>query len=330
MPLDEQTRAFIEKSSAKPAPPPGSMPLEDFRAAVEAFRPLGFEREDVASVHELAIPGEHGADIAVRLYVPDTGEPPPVVVWAHGGSWVRVTVDLLDGHFRVYANRSGCAIAAVDYRLSPEARFPTALEEVYGAARWIRRNAAELGCDPERIGIAGESSGGNLAAAATLLDQIHGHVGFAHQALLVPVLDTRFASPSWEELGRDYLLTKAQLEWALTQYAPGVQRTEPLLSPLCATNLEGLPPTLIVTGELDPLHDDGERYAAALREAGVSVEHVDHPGLIHHAIMVPGLIDLGRRVVEETATAIGRSLSGAGSSWSRGAEELPAIRSVGS
>jgi len=320
MPLDEQSRAFIEASTAKPAPPPGSMPLEDFRAAVEGFRTLGFEREEVAAVHDLRVPVELGVDVAVRLYVPEADAPPPVVVWAHGGSWVRVTVDLLDGHFRVYANRSGCAIAAVDYRLSPEARFPAALDDVYAAGRWVREHGAELGLDAERIGVAGESSGGNLAAAAALMDQVHGEVGFAHQALIVPVLDVRFATPSWDALGEDYLLTRVQLEWALTQYAPGVQRTEPLLSPACAPNLEGLPPALIVTGELDPLRDEGEDYAAALREAGVRVEHVHVDGLIHHAIMVPARIELGARVLEETATAIGRALS------SRRDEEPVALR----
>jgi len=310
MPLDEQTRAFLEASRAKPSAPPGSMPLDEFRAAVEPFRALGFEREEVAAVHDVSVPVEDGPDVPVRLYVPDVDGTPPVVVWAHGGSWVRVTVDLLENHFRVYANRSGCAIAAVDYHLAPESPFPRAIEEVHATARWARREAGAYGCDPARIGVAGESSGGNIAAAAALLDAgCEEPVGFAHQTLIAPVLDARFDTPSWDELGADYLLTKAQLVWAVEQYAPGVPPTEPLLSPLCATSLAGLPPTLIVTGEYDPLRDEGERYAEALREAGVAVEHVRRPGLIHHAIMVPRLLDRGRQLVEETTAAIGRALA---------------------
>ena len=310
MSLDEQTRAFIKASKAKPSPSPGSVSLADFRAAVEAFRPLGFPREEVARVDELQIPVEPGLSVTARLYVPESPTPPPVVVWAHGGSWVRVNVDLQDSHFRVMANRSGCAIAAVDYRLSPEARFPAALEDVYATGRFVREHGSDLGCDASRIGIGGESSGGNLAAAAVLLDQIHNQVGFLHQTLVLPVLDAGFDTPSWNALGDDYLLTRAQMEWALSQYAPSVQRTEPLLSPIHATNLHGLPPSLIITGEFDPLQDEGRRYAEALRAAGVAVDHRHVEGLIHHAVMVPALIDLGRKVVESTAAAIGAALSG--------------------
>jgi acetyl esterase len=309
MTLDEQTRAFLDAASAKPGPPPGETPLEDFRAAVEAFRALGFEKEDVARAEGISVPGSDiGGDVRVRLYVPEATTPPPILVWAHGGSWVRVTVDLLENHFRVYANRSGCAVAAVDYRLSPESRYPSAIEEIYAVAQWLKDAGDQLGLDSTKIGIAGESSGGNLAAAAALLDRDRGAVRFSHQALIVPVLDATFASHSWEALGSGFLLTRAQLEWALTQYAPGVDRTEPLLSPLHAPDLRGLPPTLIITGEYDPLRDEGERYAQRLRHAGIPVAYTMSPGLIHHALMVPRTIDRGRWMLEETAAAIGSAL----------------------
>ena len=158
--------------------------------------------------------------------------------------------------------------------------------------------------------MAGESSGGNLAAAAVLLDQTRNEVGFDHQALLAPVLDVRMDTPSWRALGQDYGLTHEQLEWAVEQYAPGADRTEPLLSPVCAPNLAGLPPTLIVTGELDPLGDEGACYADLLRAPNVETDHIRVAGLIHHAIMAPARIDLGRRVVERTARAIGEALNG--------------------
>jgi acetyl esterase len=312
MPLDDQTRAFLEAANANPAPPPGDVPLAEFRGAVEAFRALGFPREEVRSVEDVVIPVGDGQTVAARVYVPDTApdDPLPVIVWAHGGSWVRVTVDLLDHHFRVAANASRCAIVAVDYSLSPEARFPTALEEVLAAGRWAGEQAAERGWDPDRVALAGESSGGNIAAAVALLDRERGgEVGFAHQTLIVPVLDTRFATESWETLGTGYLLTKAQLEWAVEQYAPGVRRDAPLLSPLCADDLTGLPGALVVTGDHDPLRDEGRAYAEALRAAGVPVRHVEYEGLIHHALMVPGRIDLGARLVRETAAATGDALA---------------------
>lgn len=310
MPIDQQTRDFLEKSKARGAPSPADISLEAFRAAVEPFRALGFDREDVALVTDLSVPREGGArDVAVRFYRPDARGPIPVMVWVHGGSWVRVSVDLLDGHFRVMANKSQCAIAAVDYRLSPEAQFPEALEEVYAASRWLKSQSDALAIDPDRIGIGGESSGGNIAAATALLDRERREVDFACQVLMLPVLDLRFNTRSWRELGQDYLLTQAQLEWALERYAPGRDRTDPQLSPVCAGALNGLPPAIIRTGEFDPLKDDGAAYARMLREADISVSLVEAEGLIHHALMVPRLIDKGRALICDTATAFGALLN---------------------
>lgn len=314
MPLDRDTEEFIEKASSSPGPAPGEMPLEDFRAAVEPFRELGFEHEEVAHVDDLAVPREGAANVSIRLYRPEVPRPMPTFVWAHGGSWVRVTVDLMDNYFRMMANRSGCAIAAVDYRLSPESEFPGAIEEVYHAAWWLKREATALGIDAARIGIAGESSGGNVAAAAALLDRRRRLVGFAFQALVLPVLDLDFETESWRELGDDYLLTKQQLDWAVEQYAPGADHDDPLLSPLraAAEELDGMPSTHVVTGEYDPLKDEGAAYAARLREAGVEAELIEVPGLIHHAVMAPKLLEKGREMAIDLAAAIGAGLGSNG------------------
>jgi acetyl esterase/lipase len=312
MALDDQTQGFLDNARSKPAPAPGEMSLEEFRAAVEPFRKLGFEREEVAHVDELSIPRAGAEDVAVRLYRPDAPGPLPLIVWVHGGSWVRVTVDLLDNHYRAMAHRSGCAVAAVDYRLSPESQFPAAIEETYAAACWLRQHSKSLGLSERRIAIGGESSGGNVAAAAALIDRERRLAGFVFQALIVPVLDVRFETESWERLGRDYLLTREQLQWALEQYAPGVHPTEPLLSPLAAESLRGLPPTLIMTGEYDPLKDEGAAYAERLREAGVAVDLIEVPGLIHHAIMAPRAIDRGAELVDEAAARLGAALRDTG------------------
>jgi len=271
---------------------------------VEPFRRLGFDREQLAEVRDLRCPGPEGRPVAARLYRPQADKPPPLVMWAHGGSWVRVTVDLLDGYFRFLARHSGCAVLAVDYGLSPESQFPTAIEEVHAASVWARDHGAELGCDTGRLAIAGESSGGNLAAAVTLVARDRGQLQFDHQLLLVPVLDVRFESRSWRELGRDYLLTVGQLDWALGNYAPGADRSNPLLSPLCAESLAGLPPATVVVGEFDPLRDDGLSYAHRLRAAGVEARLIDVDGLIHHAIMAPKALPRGREAVTQVADAL--------------------------
>jgi acetyl esterase len=314
MPIDEQTRSFLERASQNPSPPPGTMPIEDFREAIEKLRPLGFEREELRDVRDVVVPREDDQDVPARLFVPDGDGALPLVVWAHGGSWVRVTVDSQDEYLRFVARRSGCAILAVDYRLSPESQFPTAIEEVHAAGLWARDHASELGCDPDRLAIAGESSGGNLAAAASLMARERGEPTYAHKLLVLPVLDVLFSSESWAALGRDYMLTKEQLEWAVEQYAAGVDRTSPLLSPVRADSFEGLPPTTVIVGEYDPLRDEGRQYVARLQNAGVPARVIDIPGLIHHAIMVPKAIDLGRVAAERLAAALSSALGTSSSS----------------
>lgn len=304
MPLDDATKAFLGQMSKQPTSPPGQVPLDQFRAAVTALAPLGFDTEDVAEVRDFSVPGPYGEPVSVRLYRPQTDEPPPLVVAVHGGSWVRVTVDLMDGYYRCLSNRSGCVIAAVDYTLSPEARFPLALEESYAVAQWAQGVRGELGCRTDRLGIMGESSGGNMAAALALMARDRGDVNFTSQVLLLPVLDVHFDTDSWAELGRDYLLPKDQLEWAVQQYAPGEDRDNPLLSPLCAPDLSGLPPALIVTGEFDPLRDEGESYARRLRDAGVEVDAWRVDGLIHHALMVPKVLPIGVSMMDELGSRI--------------------------
>ena len=306
MTVDEQTRAFLARMRESATQAPKDPPLEDFRAAVDSLKALGFDPEDVAEVRDVVIPNA-GRDTPARLFRPEGGMP-PLVIWAHGGSWVRVTVDLQDPLYRLLANHSGCAILAVDYELSPESQFPQAIEEVYSVAVWAAEHAGELDCDPGRLAIGGESSGGNLAAAVAAVARDRQGVAFEHQFLLQPVLDAHFESDSWQELGQDYALTPAQLEWAIEKYAPGVDRADPLLSPLRALDHAGLPPTTVVVGEYDPLRDEGIAYAEQLRRAGVPADVLDIPGLIHHALMVPKAIELGQQAATDIAAALGRAL----------------------
>lgn len=306
MALDQQTTAFIAHQRSNPGPEPGDMPLADFRQAVEALRPLMFDPVELAMVTDVQIPFGDRTTPA-RLFVPPTDGPPPLIVWTHGGSWVRVTVDLFDTAYRMFALHSGCALLAVDYQLSPESQYPTPLEEVYNAAVWARTRGAELGIDYDasRLALAGESSGGNMAAAITYMDRDRGEVGFSHQILIAPVLDATFSTPSWQELGSDYLLTPKQLEWALEQYAPGADRSDPMISPLAQSNLAGLPPAFITSGEFDPLRDEDEAYAKALEAAGVTVRYVCFEGIIHHTPMVPKLISRAETVTVEIARGFG-------------------------
>ncbi|MCW3008407.1 MAG: lipase [Solirubrobacterales bacterium] len=305
MTIDAQTRAFLDRAAADPPPPPGTITLARFREALGAMTAFDHDYEPVTSVEDVAV--DDGPTL--RIYRPGAGVL-PVVAWIHGGSWVRGSVAASDHLLRILANRSGCVVVGVDYRLPPESPFPAPIEDVRRALEWIGEHAAQLEAAPDAIAVGGESTGGNLAAAAALLARDRRGPVISHQLLLSPLLDAGCGSAAWQRLGTGYGLVREQLLWAVAQYAPGVGPHDPLLSPLAAPDLSDLPPALVVTGEYDPLHDDGERYAARLRAAGVRVEHVRYPGLIHHAIVAPKAIALGTRVLEETAVAIGEWVRG--------------------
>jgi acetyl esterase/lipase len=197
---------------------------------------------------------------------------------------------------------------AVDQRLAPESHHPEPLEDVHNAAVWTQAHAADLSADPGRVAIAGDSSGGSIAAAAALLARERGDVRYAAQVLIVPALDLTCESASWDEFDGKFLITREQSRWATDLYAPGADLKDPLLSPLYAPDLSGLPPALIFTAEYDPMRDDGERYATALEAAGVPVQLTRFDGLIHHAVLVPKAIPAAAQAIERAAEAIGAAL----------------------
>jgi acetyl esterase len=275
---------------------PQDVPLEEFRRAASALIPTGPPLE-IGAVKDLEIAGGDGQSMKIRVYVPEGVAPFPVMVWTHGGSFIRGTLDLFDAGRRAFTKASRCIVVAVDQRLSPEAQFPAPLEDGYAALRWTAAHARELGGDDASIGMAGESSGANLAAAVTLLARDRGGPPLGFQLLIEPILDARCGTVSMHELGEDYVLTRQQLLWAYQQYAPGVPPNNPLLSPLMA-NLRGLPPAVVVTIEYDPARDEGEQYAAALAAAGVRVLSARIAGMLHH-FPGPDLIPTAARLLNE-------------------------------
>jgi acetyl esterase len=296
MALHPDAQAFLAKMGN--APQPQDVPIEEFRRAASALIPTGPPLE-IGAVRNLQIAGGDGQPMQIRVYVPEGTPPFPVMVWAHGGSFIRGTLDLFDAGRRAFAKASNCIVVAVDQRLSPEARFPAPLEDVYAALRWATAHAQELGGGTQAlIGVAGESSGGNLAAAAALLARDRGGPVLGFQLLIEPILDARCDTSSMHELGEGYVLTRQQLLWAYQQYAPGVEATNPLLSPLLAKDLRGLPGTVVVTIEYDPARDDGERYVAALAAAGVRVLSARIPGMLHH-FPGPDLIPTAAKLLRE-------------------------------
>ncbi|MFT4083206.1 MAG: alpha/beta hydrolase [Nocardioides sp.] len=308
MPLHPAAQAFLEAVGSIPQPP--DIDVAEFREQLSRLLPQATESAGVANVIDRQIPGGTGQPLNVRIYTPAVQTPGlrrsvPAAVWLHGGSFVRGTLDAFDAQRRAFANLSGFAVVAVDQRLAPEARFPAPVEDADAAWQWTRQHAGELGIDPALIGVAGESSGGNLAAATTLLAAARGEASPAFQILFAPVLDATLAMPTITELGEGYVLTSAQMSWMYDQYAPGVDPRTPLLSPLHAPSLRGLPPAAIVTIEYDPARDEGEAYADRLAAAGVAVHRVRIDGMLHHfpgPAAIATVAELSRRALADIST----------------------------
>ncbi|RIV20207.1 alpha/beta hydrolase [Alicyclobacillaceae bacterium I2511] len=218
--------------------------------------------------------------VSVRLYAPVLSGPLPVLLYAHGGGWVTGSLLAADDTCRILARQAGIAVLSVDYRLAPEVPFPGALEDLYAALQWVQQEGAAVGLDPHRVAVAGDSSGGNLAAVATLLARQE-NLPLQAQVLLYPVTDQRCNTPSYEEFAEGYNLTRADMQWYWQQYLGDFRDMSALASPLQAPDLSNLPRALVITCEYDPLRDEGEAYATRLQQAGVSAVLQREQGMIH-------------------------------------------------
>ncbi len=256
--------------------------------------------ENVAKIEDRSVPGGP----RVRVYTPAGPCPKPALVYFHGGGWVLGAPETIDVPCRRLANASGCVVVSVDYRLAPEHHFPTPLDDCYTATRYVAEHAAELGVDSRRIAVGGDSAGGNLAAAVTLLARDRGGPALAFQLLIYPVTNHAFDTPSYQAFGRDFGLSEAAMRWFWTQYlARPEDGDNPLASPLKA-DLRGLPPALVITAEFDPLRDEGEAYAARLRAAGVHVQARRYDGQLHGFFQMGGVMDKGNKAIDDSAAAL--------------------------
>jgi len=237
----------------------------------------------VAGIRSVSIPGPAGV-IPARHYRPAAGgAPAPLVVFYHGGGFVFGDLDTHDAACRLICRDAGVHVLAIDYRLAPEHKAPAAVDDAYAAYRWAREHAGELGADPRRVAVAGDSAGGCLAAVVTQQARDAGDPLPSLQWLIYPVTDFRGLAHSRTLLGDGFLLTKHDMDWFQSAYIDdsGLDVTDPRVSPLLAADLSGLSPALVVTGGFDPLRDEGEQYAAKLREAGVAVDHRRMGSMIH-------------------------------------------------
>jgi acetyl esterase len=243
--------------------------------------------------------------VPCRLYTRSVNA--PVLVYLHGGGWCYGSIETVDRFCRRVADRSGCAVLSVGYRLAPEHVFPAALQDVETVLGFVRKQGADLGVDPSRLAIGGDSAGGALAAVVARR-QRDAAMPLDHQVLIYPMIDPMTASESYDELG-GYGLDRASVRLAWDTYVPDVaQRFGPDAAPMAA-DLTGLPPALVITAEYDVLRDEGADYADALIAAGVPVVHVRYAGMGHGFARKLAVIDAARAVADQVAAALRSSLT---------------------
>jgi acetyl esterase len=311
VPLDPQVQAMRERSVAAGARPLYTMSLAEARAAdLAAIQAASGGGEPVHEVVDRTIPGPEGDELPIRLYRPSAEPGLPVLVYFFGGGWTLGSIDTSDAVCRTLANATGALVLAPGYRLAPEHRFPAAVHDCFAAVDWIAAHAGEVGADPARIAVGGDSAGGNLAAAVTLLARERGGPRLAAQLLVYPNTDHGSDTPSLRENTDPYLFNRTSVGWYWGHYlASPSDGAHPLASPLRAGDLSGLPPALVVTAEFDPLRDQAEDYAAALAKAGVPVIASRYDGMVHGFFCMAGELTAGRQALAEAAGFLRAHLS---------------------
>jgi acetyl esterase len=307
--LRPEIRALLDQQAASGRPPLHRQSVTQARAFhTEDAAPLNGEPVPVAAVADRAVPGP-GGDLPVRVYTPE-GEPPfPIVVFFHGGGWVVGTLDTYDPLCRALAAAVPAVVVSVDYRLAPEHRWPAAVEDAYAATLWASRHAAELGGAQHRLAVAGDSAGGNLAAVVALGARDRGGPAIAFQLLVYPALDAAGDTGSWREYADGFYLTAAGMRWYWDHYLGGADGAAPDASPLRAAFLGGLPPALVVTADHDVLRDEGEAYAARLREAGVAADVRRVEGVVHGFFRWRAVTGAADAALQEAAAALRSALA---------------------
>ena len=306
MPLDPAAEMLLSFVNAAGTPQLHEMSPPEARASYEQLNALaGHEGAAVRSIDRRDIAGVPCIVVTPEV---DADGPLPVLVWIHGGGWVIGSAESSLPTCRDLAEAAGCVVVDVDYRLAPEDPFPAPVDDCVAVTRWVLEHAGELGGDPARVAIGGDSAGGNLSAVVSLEVP-----GLVHQVLVYPVTDATRSHPSYEENGEGLFLTRDGMAWFVGHYVEAGHETDPRVSPLHANPavLAGAPPAHVITAEYDPLRDEGEAYAESLRAAGVPVTATRYDGMIHGFFSMTTMLPAGADAVAEAAALL-RQAFGAG------------------
>ena len=307
-PLDPQVKVLLDQMAAANQPAFHSQTPADARNAMRAMLNVLGPGPEVDKVENRKIPGPAG-EIPVRIYTP-AAKPNGILVYFHGGGWVVGDLDSHDYVCRALTNDAGCTVVSVDYRLAPEHKFPAGPEDCYAATQWVAKNAAALGSDADHIAVGGDSAGGNLAAAISLMARDRGGPRIRHQMLIYPATDAAMDTASQKEFTADgFVLSKLDMEWFWGYYLANKKDGEnPYASPSRARDLKNLPPAHVITASHDPLRDEGEAFAEQLKKAGNKVTVKRYEGVVHGFVSLQAAIDQGRTANRELAEELKASL----------------------
>lgn len=313
MPLDQDNVKVLEMVRASGRPPFEQLtPAEARDAYIRSRAILQPDPEDVAAVRDLSAPGATG-DVALRLYRPagSMGDQVlPGMVFYHGGGWLLGGLDSHDGICRALANRAGCAIVSVDYRMAPEHKFPAAVEDCVAGTRFVATHAAELGIDPACLAVGGDSAGGNLAAVMALMARDGALPPVAIQLLIYPATDMTMSSVSAQTVKENVTLTSMTMKWFIDHYMRrGGDGIDWRASPLRAATLGGTAPAIVITASADPLHDEGANYALRLEREGVRVLHINFSDQLHGFVSMGKIIRASAAAIDMIGAALRREFS---------------------
>jgi acetyl esterase len=307
MPIDPQVEGLLTAMEAEGRPPIHTLSVAEARIGSEEIAALSGDRIEVGAVRDITIPVD-GADVGARVYTPEGTGPHPIVMFFHGGGWVVCSLDTHDNIARAICRDAAAVVVSVDYRMAPEFRYPTAAYDCFAATKWVADNAPSLGGDASRMAVCGDSAGGNLSAVVSQMARDAGGPSITFAALIYPAVDMTAKGGSLDENAAGYFLETIGMEWFMGHYLSDEERAETMASPLLHENLSGLPPCFVATCEYDPLRDEGEAYAAALKSAGCHVESKRYDGLIHGAANMTGVLDLGRQLVADVSSHLRSAL----------------------
>lgn len=308
MALDEATAEMLRAARASGAPPLAEQTPQEAREAAAARSAAVAPGPAMDAVREVAAPRSDGGEVPVRLLVPRPS-PRGVLVYVHGGGWVVGRSEEFDALGRELAERTGCAVAMVQYRKAPEEPFPAALEDAWAATRWVGERLGEIAFGGAPLLVAGDSAGGNLAAVVARRARDEGGPQVAAQVLIYPVTDAGMDTSSYRAPENQLMIDRAAMAWCFRHYVPDESaRTHPDVSPLRAADLAGLPPAIVVLAEHDVLLDDGLAYAERLREAGVPVVERVFEGQMHGFVGMSGLLPGHAAAVDHVAAEIDKHL----------------------